>query len=52
MAMQEKGLVARVDGGGRVAKFRHRLDEQLVLPKNARRCSPNCCCAAPRRRAR
>lgn len=35
MAMQQKGVVARIDGGGRVAKFRHRLDEQLVLPKNA-----------------
>ena len=35
MALQHKGVVARVDGGGRVAKFRHRLDEVLVLPKNA-----------------
>ena len=35
MALQHKGVVARVDGGGRVAKFRHKLDEQLVLPKNA-----------------
>lgn len=35
MALQQKGMVARIDGGGRVAKFRHRLDEQIVLPKNA-----------------
>jgi len=27
MAMQQKGLVAKIDGGGRVAKYRHRLDE-------------------------
>ena len=35
MALQQKGVIARIDGGGRVAKFRHRLDEQLVLPKQA-----------------
>lgn len=35
MALQDKGVVARVDGAGRVSKFRHRLDEVLVLPKNA-----------------
>ena len=35
MALQDKGVVARVDGAGRVPKFRHRLDEVLVLPKNA-----------------
>src|SRR5262245_34700596 len=31
MAMQEKGAVARLDGGGRVPKFRHKLDELLHL---------------------
>jgi len=31
MALQEKGFVARVDGGGRVAKFKHRVVEQLQL---------------------
>lgn len=30
MALQQKGVVAKVDGGARVAKFRHKLDE--VLP--------------------
>lgn len=30
MSLQQKGVVARVDGGSRVAKFRHKLDE--VLP--------------------
>ncbi len=35
MALQDKGVVARVDGAGRVPKFRHRLDDVLVLPKNA-----------------
>ena len=30
MALQQKGVVARVDGAGRVAKFRHKLDEALV----------------------
>lgn len=34
MAMQEKGWIARVEGGGRVAKFKHRAVEQLV------QCSP------------
>lgn len=29
MSLQQKGVVARVDGGGRVAKFRHKLDELL-----------------------
>lgn len=29
MSLQQKGVVARVDGGGRVAKFRHKLDEVL-----------------------
>jgi hypothetical protein len=29
MALQEKGLVGRVEGGGRVARFRHRLTEEL-----------------------
>jgi uncharacterized protein YceH (UPF0502 family) len=31
MAMQHKGVVARVDGAGRVAKFRHKLDEALAV---------------------
>ena len=31
MALQEKGFLARVDGGGRVAKFKHRVVEQLQL---------------------
>lgn len=31
MAMQQKGVVARVDGAGRVAKFRHKLDEALAV---------------------
>lgn len=30
MSLQQKGVVAKVDGGSRVAKFRHKLDE--VLP--------------------
>ena len=29
MALQEKGVVGKVDGGGRVARFRHKLDEAL-----------------------
>lgn len=29
MALQEAGWVARVEGGGRVARFRHRLTEEL-----------------------
>lgn len=29
MALQEKGAVARVDGGGRVPRFRHRLVDEL-----------------------
>jgi uncharacterized protein len=29
MALNEKGVVARVEGGSRVAKFKHRLDEVL-----------------------
>jgi hypothetical protein len=29
MALQQKGVVARVDGGGRVPRFRHKLDEVL-----------------------
>jgi uncharacterized protein len=29
MSLQEKGIVAKVDGGGRVAKYRHKLDEVL-----------------------
>ena len=29
MALQQKGIVARVDGGGRVARYRHKLDEVL-----------------------
>ncbi len=33
MALQQKGVVGKVDGGGRVAKFRHKLDE--VLPATA-----------------
>lgn len=31
MALQEQGYVARVEGGGRVAKFKHRLVEQLQI---------------------
>lgn len=31
MALQEKGFVARVEGGGRVAKYRHRVPEQLQV---------------------
>ncbi len=31
MSLQEKGVVARVDGGGRVPRFRHKLDEVLQL---------------------
>ncbi len=30
MAMQHKGVVGRLDGGGRVAKYRHKLDEALA----------------------
>lgn len=29
MALQQKDVVARVDGGGRVARYRHKLDEVL-----------------------
>ena len=29
MALQQKGIVGKVDGGGRVARFRHKLDEVL-----------------------
>ncbi len=29
MAMQQKGVVARVDGGGRVVRYRHKLVEEL-----------------------
>jgi uncharacterized protein YceH (UPF0502 family) len=31
MALQQKGVVARVDGGGRVPRYRHKLDEVLRL---------------------
>ncbi len=31
MSLQEKGFVARVEGGGRVAKFKHRVVEELHL---------------------
>lgn len=31
MALQEKGFVARVEGGGRVAKYKHRVVEQLQV---------------------
>jgi uncharacterized protein YceH (UPF0502 family) len=31
MSLQEKGVVAKVDGGGRVPRFRHKLDEVLQL---------------------
>ena len=31
MALQQKGVVAKLDGAGRVAKFRHKLDEVLQL---------------------
>lgn len=31
MALQERGYVAKVEGGGRVARYRHRLAERLVL---------------------
>ncbi|MGB3968736.1 MAG: DUF480 domain-containing protein [Planctomycetota bacterium] len=34
MSLQEKGVVARVDGGGRVPKFRHKLDEVLQVGKD------------------
>ena len=35
MSLQEKGFAARVEGGGRVAKFKHRVAEQLHLdPKD------------------
>lgn len=30
MALQHKGVVGRLDGGGRVAKYRHKLDETLA----------------------
>lgn len=30
MAMQQKGVVGRIDGAGRVAKYRHKLDESLA----------------------
>jgi len=33
MALQQKGVVGKLDGAGRVAKFRHKLDE--VLPATA-----------------
>jgi len=34
MALQDKGFVAKVDGGGRVARYRHLVDEKLgVDPK-------------------
>src|SRR5687768_549811 len=33
MALQEKGVVAKVDGGGRVPRFRHKLDEVLRIGK-------------------
>jgi uncharacterized protein YceH (UPF0502 family) len=34
MALQEKGFVAKVDGGGRVPRYRHLVDEKLgVDPK-------------------
>lgn len=29
MALQEKGFVARVEGGGRVARYRHRVADEL-----------------------
>lgn len=29
MALQEKGFVARVEGGGRVARYRHLMDQKL-----------------------
>ena len=35
LALQQKGLVARQDGGGRVPKFRHKLDEVLHLGEPA-----------------
>jgi uncharacterized protein YceH (UPF0502 family) len=31
MAMQEKGVVAQIAGGARVAKYRHKLDEEFRL---------------------
>ncbi len=31
MSLQEKGIVAKLDGAGRVPKFRHKLDEELRL---------------------
>lgn len=33
MALQDKGWVARIDGGGRVAKFRHRVVDRLQLDR-------------------
>jgi hypothetical protein len=35
MALQDKGCVARVEGGGRVPKFRHRLAEELHVDDKA-----------------
>lgn len=33
MALQEKGWIAKVDGGGRVARYRHRVVDKLVLKR-------------------
>lgn len=31
MSLQQKGVIAKLDGAGRVPKFRHKLDEELRL---------------------
>jgi hypothetical protein len=33
MALQEKGWVARIDGGGRVTKYRHKVVDRLALDR-------------------
>lgn len=35
MALQEKGFVAKVEGGGRVARYRHRVEEQVGVGAEA-----------------
>lgn len=35
LALQQEDWVARVEGGGRVARYRHRLDEQLRIDRQA-----------------
>lgn len=36
LALQEQGWVARVEGGGRVPKFRHRIEERFALDPQQR----------------